>query len=136
MGKDESEAYRAYNESMKRMKIGSGWALFYKIKEKYNVHSVENKNNVLHFNIDDEKYLFGLPSRKLKLQGETKWTGKVLTTIKKRHEEKPKEKKEKLNVFTFGKYKDKSIDYVRENDEQYLEWCIENVKYFKKNYNY
>ena len=83
---DDKCAYKIFNESVNKMKLGRGWALFYKIKERFNVENVENKNNILHFFIDGEKYLFGLKSSKIKLKGDNTWTGKVLTTLKKYHE--------------------------------------------------
>tara|TARA_B110000208_G_C11792212_1_gene438016 strand:+ start:87 stop:731 length:645 start_codon:yes stop_codon:yes gene_type:complete len=34
----------------------------------------------------------------------------------------------KLFVFNFGKYKGKDINYVKENDLNYINWCIKNLK--------
>tara|TARA_B110000208_G_scaffold99250_1_gene123938 strand:+ start:2255 stop:2911 length:657 start_codon:yes stop_codon:yes gene_type:complete len=31
-------------------------------------------------------------------------------------------------IFTFGKYKNKDINYVKENNMNYLHWCIKNLK--------
>lgn len=44
----------------------------------------------------------------------------------------PLKKEEKKKIFTFGKYKNKTFDYVRANDENYWNWCCENIKDFNK----
>jgi hypothetical protein len=35
-------------------------------------------------------------------------------------------------IFNFGKYKNKSLSYVKENDSAYILWALENVEFFRK----
>ena len=46
----------------------------------------------------------------------------------KSNNQKSDNQKNKNYIFTFGKYKNKDIDYVKNNDLSYLNWCIKNLK--------
>lgn len=34
-------------------------------------------------------------------------------------------------LMNFGKYKTKTMAWVQENDENYFEWCLENIDWFQ-----
>jgi hypothetical protein len=44
------------------------------------------------------------------------------------------EKEKKSKKITFGKYKGKSIDWIRQNDDKYIDWCLDNIKGFENKY--
>ena len=56
---------------------------------------------------------------------------------------KPKELEKKIiktkmskkrEILTFGKYKGKDINWIIQNDQNYYNWCVENIKDFKTSY--
>lgn len=47
--------------------------------------------------------------------------------------QKPKPAKSNSSpIMNFGKYRDKTITWVMDNDSNYFEWCLENVPSFQK----
>jgi hypothetical protein len=44
------------------------------------------------------------------------------------------EDEKKSKKITFGKYKGKSIDWIKQNDAGYIKWCLDNIKGFEKKY--
>lgn len=38
----------------------------------------------------------------------------------------------KITIMGFGKYKEKTREWVQQNDPSYWQWCCENIKNFKR----
>lgn len=47
---------------------------------------------------------------------------------KKSSQQKPSSSSPLMN---FGKYKTETMEWVQENDENYFEWCLENIEWFE-----
>ena len=120
----------------KFQKLIYGKVKFNQLKERYNIKEISNDNNIILFTLNNNEYYYGLISSKIRKKGDIQWTGKVITFLNNELGLKRGENKlEKIfpivrNKFTFGKYKGKSLDWVRINDINYLIWCVDNVEKF------
>lgn len=59
-----------------------GYKNFNKLKERFDIEFIEEKNNIIRFKLYGNEYYFGLVKSKLRKKGEKDWTGKLITKLK------------------------------------------------------
>lgn len=71
------------SKAAKLSKLEYGNLGFYNLKKRFNmIRVIENKNNIIKFEIYGKIYYYGLVSNKIRRQGSNKWIGKIITNIK------------------------------------------------------
>jgi hypothetical protein len=122
---------------VKKEKVNNGLYRWIKLKEKYNIKTITENNNVILFSIEDKQYYYGVPSQKIRRKGDKVWTGKIVAELKKDFVKIPLntnviiESKIKSYLPTDnapGKHKDKTWLEVSQKDPNYVKWMIDTTK--------
>jgi hypothetical protein len=135
---EDSYAMKMVSLELRADKLNYGMIRWYRLKTKFNLQEIQNKNNVILFEINDIKFYYACRKQKIRKQGSPEWTSKLETYLKKESGcikvdcVEPLTKKEKTipnpTDKAPGKHKDKTWLEVKEQDPNYIEWMIGATK--------
>lgn len=117
----------------KRKKVGYGNVRWYNLLNTYDIKVIKENNNLILFSIEDKEYYYGVPSQKIRRKGDTIWSSKIITELKKDFGTIPIRKESTITKYTPeslapGKHKDKTWIQVSQEDPGYIKWMIDNTK--------
>ena len=81
---ERNEYGRTYEQEIRYSKAEKNKVYFANLIKKFNLEDViEIKSNLYSFKLNNKKYFFGIVSKKIRIEGNNKWSGKIMTILNK-----------------------------------------------------
>lgn len=133
--------YVNISKVIKSKKVDYGEIKFYKLKQRFPIDVINERNNIIMFSVYGNIYYYGVVKGVIRRKGEKEWHSKLITVLKKDIDNIIKDKdinelennrnSNKYNPDLMkapGKYKDKTWSKVSIIDPNYVNWMISETK--------
>jgi hypothetical protein len=110
-----------------------GQAKWSTLLKTYDVKVFSKNGGVIFFLIGDKKYYFGIPSSQIRRKGESNWTTDVMGLLKQDFGKSiplrtaDTKATPPMKYASFGKYVGLEWETIKEIDENYIYWILQNV---------
>lgn len=111
-----------------------GQARWSTLLKTYDIKVFSKNGGVIYFLLGGNRYYFGIPSSQIRRKNSNKWTDNVMGLLKEDFGKNiPLRTSDKtatppMKYASFGKYVGSEWEDIKEMDENYIHWVIQNVK--------